>query len=42
MRSGAAGGRGDDSVTDLQIVLIFAACIAVLFAYLWLCDRVPG
>ena len=29
-------------MTDLQILLIFAASVVVLFAYLWLCDRVRG
>jgi hypothetical protein len=29
-------------MTDLQIVLIMAAVIAVMWAYLLLCDRVRG
>jgi hypothetical protein len=29
-------------MTDLQILVIFVACIAVLAGYLWLCDRVRG
>jgi len=29
-------------MTDLQILLIFAAVIAVMWAYLVLCDRVRG
>lgn len=29
-------------MTDLQILLIFVACIAALAGYLVLCDRVRG
>ena len=27
-------------MTDLQIVVIMVACVAVFAGYLWLCDRV--
>ena len=29
-------------MTDLQVLLVFVLCIAVLSGYVWLCDRVRG
>ena len=29
-------------MTDLQILLIFIACVVLAFAYMWVCDRVRG
>ncbi len=29
-------------MSDFQILVIFVVCIAVVWAYLWLCDRVRG